>query len=130
MLLIQTITLYYFKCSEIWYDITLTIFNKKEKLKLNNDRTSIVYFMNTIRNVLQFVFKFKPRNNIKRYLLMLLFRWIESSLKNCLYVSSKTNFTKLILEKKSKRIHWLRTNILRHRINLNAYGPYVRREID
>ena len=47
--------------------MTFTIFNKKEKLKLNNDRTSIVHFMNTLTNVLQFVFKFKPSNKIKRY---------------------------------------------------------------
>ena len=38
-----------------------------------------------------------------------------------LYISTKTNFKKLILRKKSKRIKWLRTN---------NYGPYVRRKID
>ena len=58
--------------------MALTVFNEKEKLKLNNDQTSIVYFMNSITNMLQFVFKFKSSNNNKRYLFMLLFRWIES----------------------------------------------------
>ena len=53
--------------------MTFTIFNNKKKLMLNNNQTFIIYFMSSMKNISQFVFKLEKNNNIKRYLLMLLF---------------------------------------------------------